>query len=182
MRQYWERYILLVGVAILLTIAVALFWLSGGGNLIQIYREYLSQDIPNKQLSFYDFTDRGPRDVLSGYYAGSDPNGFYMWTYSGLKRFVHKQQTSVYYYLDMCGTIRQMAEGIVVNKVDGKEIVQDEMSYSLETWTSRMKKGDYVRVKRVGEGDDSKIIDKVWANNVSRYPYGALTLAECDNR
>lgn len=71
------------------------FWNTGGKSLVGVYQNYLSQNIPDKQYSWKDFTDREPREMLHGYYAGSDSGGFYMWTLSGLKRFTHKQETSV---------------------------------------------------------------------------------------
>ena len=147
---------------------------------MRLYRDYLSQDIPDKQYSWYDFTDRGPREMLHGYYAGSDASGFYMWTYSGLKRFTHRQGTSVYYYLDTCGFIKMLEEGKGGSKVDGGYIAREEMYYDFDTWTTRMEKGDYVWVKRVGEGEDRKVIDKVWGNSNNAFPSDKITVQTCE--
>jgi len=141
------------------------FWYTGGKSLIDLYQHYLSKEIPDKTYGWDNFKDRGPGEMLSGYYAGADSSGFYMWTLSGLKRFTHKQETSVYYYLDTCGMIKQLEAKKDQIKQDEKIEIREEMYYYLETWTEKMKKGDYVWVLRVGEGKDEKVIDKVWGNS-----------------
>ncbi len=60
----------------------------GGESLVYTYNNYLSKDISDKIYSYQDFRDRDPREMLHGYYAGADAGGFYMWTLSGLNRFV----------------------------------------------------------------------------------------------
>ncbi len=156
------------------------FWSTGGSGLVRLYQNYLSQDIPDKKYSWSNFTDRGPREMLSGYYAGADGSGFYMWTFSGLKRFTGRPVTSVYYYLDTCGMIRQLEEGKGVKLADGRSPVQEAMYYDFNAWKSRMQKGDYVWVKRVGEGADKKIIDKVWGNGNKAFPLDKITARSCE--
>ncbi len=48
------------------------FWFIGGKSLVGVYQNYLSQDLPDKKYSWDNFKDRGPREMLSGYYAGAD--------------------------------------------------------------------------------------------------------------
>ncbi len=87
-----KKVIIGVGVVILFIGGLAWgFWTTGGESLVKLYSNYLSQDIPDKKYGWDNFRDRGPREMLSGYYAGSDASGFYMWTYSGLKRFTHSR-------------------------------------------------------------------------------------------
>ncbi len=82
---------ILFGVAIILLLVGAMFigfWVTGGKSLFWTYKNYLSKDILDKIYRYQDFRDRDPREMLHGYYAGADASGFYMWTLSGLKRFV----------------------------------------------------------------------------------------------
>ena len=90
---------LLASVMILFLFMGAMFagsWFTGGKSLIFVYGNYLAKDIPEKQYSYKDFTDRGPREMLHGYYAGSDNKSFYMWTLLGLKRFYHRSANTFY--------------------------------------------------------------------------------------
>ena len=162
-------------------ISVWLFLTTGGIGLVRLYQNYLSQDIPDKKYSGQDFTNRGPREMLHGYYAGAYGSGFYMWTFSGLKRFTHRQTTSVYYYLDSCGLIKQLEEGQDVKLVDGKSYIQETMYYDFDIWMSKMRRGNYVWVKRVGEGKDSQVIDKAWGNSNQYYPVETITTEQCEN-
>lgn len=120
--------------------------------------------------------------MLHGYYAGSVGESVYVWTLGGLRRFRHRQTTSVYYYDDMCGAIERLSEA----KVAGKEInsLQSEplMTYDLPQWRGRMQRGDYVWVKRVGGGAEGKVIDKIWGSRNKYYPIRGMTLGECKAR
>jgi hypothetical protein len=51
----------LIGVVLLslITLLVVGFYYTGGVGLIRLYRNYLSQDIPDKKYSWQDFTERG---------------------------------------------------------------------------------------------------------------------------
>lgn len=171
----------------LLTIAVTLlggffFWWSGGLSLVRLSREYLAKDIPDKKYNWQDFTDRGAGERLHGYYAGSVGESVYIWTLGGLRRFRHKQTTSVYYYDDMCGAI----ERLLTAKASGKEIdkLQSEplMTYDLQQWRGTMRRGDYVWVKRVGDGKESRVIDKMWGSSNKYYPIRGMTQGECQAR
>lgn len=174
---------ILIGVMVVVLILLSFvcgFWFTGGKSLVLLYQNYLSQDIPDKEYSFQDFTDRGPRGMLHGYYAGADSSGFYMWTLSGLKRFVHKQDMSVYYYVDPCGLIKQLEEGSKIKAVDRKNALREDMTFNLSDWTGMMERGDYVWVKRVGEGVDKKVIDKVWGSSNNTHPLNTITEESCE--
>ncbi len=61
-----------IGVIIFTLVLTAIlvgFWLTGGKSVVMAYQNYLSKDIPDKIYSYQDFRDRGPREMLHGYYA-----------------------------------------------------------------------------------------------------------------
>ena len=178
MRKYWRRY-LLVFVLVLVAAATGLFVGSGGLPLVNLYREYLSKDLPDKKFSFQDFTDRGPRIMMSGYYSGRVGDSVYIWTYSGLKRFSHQPGTSVYYAVNTCWVTQMAAEG---GKVSEGVKVEPRMTYEMDEWEQGVRKGDYVWVTRVGEGTESKVIDKIWTIDSAHYPYQGLTRSVCQKR
>lgn len=149
-------------------------------SLIRLYGEYISKDLPDKEYKFEDFTDKGPRSMLSGYYSGRIGDQIFIWTYSGLKRFKDKPGTSVYYFHGICSTI----ESIKQNSTTDFPVIKSEPSqlFDINLWEAAVKKGDYVRLKRVGEGKDRDIIDKIWATDNQNYPYGGVTRSECQKR
>jgi hypothetical protein len=57
-------------VLIILSVVVAGFWMSGGHSLVNLYRNYLSQDMPDKKYSWNDFSERGAQEPTKGYYGG----------------------------------------------------------------------------------------------------------------
>lgn len=79
MRNDWGKYLFVTLVGVI-AVTMALFVWSGGMSLVNLYREYLSQDLPDKKFNYADFTDRGPRSILSGYYAGRIGNSVFIWT------------------------------------------------------------------------------------------------------
>lgn len=48
------------------------FLATGGIGLVRLYKNYLLQNLTEKKYSAQDFMDRGPREMLYGYYAGAD--------------------------------------------------------------------------------------------------------------
>ncbi len=151
-------------------------------SLVQLYREYLTQDIPDKEYNWQDFTDRGGGERLHGYYAGSVGESVYVWTLGGLRRFRHQQITSVYYYMDVCGAIERLVEAKAVGREMSSLPSEPLMTFDLVQWRGAVRRGDYMWVKRVGEGAESKVIDKIWASNNYHYPYGGVTRTECQAR
>jgi hypothetical protein len=75
--------------------------------------------------------------------------------------------------------IRQLEEGKGVKLANGRSPVQEAMYYDFDTWKSRMQKGDYVWVKRGGEGEDKKVIDKVWGNSNGAFPLDNIRVSQC---
>lgn len=160
------------------------FLATGGIGLVRLYKNYLLQNLTEKKYSAQDFIDRGPREMLYGYYAGGDDEGVYIWTLSGLKRFVHRDMTSVYYYVDPCAMVQKMATGQVDGTTEslpnGGYKVREELYFSLQEWRERVETGDYVWVKRVGEGAERKVIDKIFGSSNKYFPLVRLTLKQCE--
>ncbi|KAA0268579.1 MAG: hypothetical protein EDM79_14725 [Chloroflexi bacterium] len=164
-------------------IATWLFVITGGIGLVRLYQNYLTQDVPDKKYSYADFTERGPREMLHGYYGGRVGDTIFIWTFSGLKHFRHQQGTSVYYYMDVCGIVRQLAQqkksGESMDEEKKGRLYDEMLTFELDQWAGQTQAGDYVWVKRVGEGAESKIIDKVWANSNQYYPVERVTEEQC---
>lgn len=180
MKIYYKIIIFVLALLMLVAGLVSIFLITGGKSLVNIYKNYLSVDLAGKKYKMEDFTDRGPGVMLSGYYAGSDKSGIYMWTLSGLKRFSHKQNMSFYYYLDTCGLLKQLEDSEGKPKVDGQAYIEEVATSDFSKWKSSMKKGDYVWVLRVGDGTDSRVIDKVWGNSNNAFPLDKITVSTCE--
>lgn len=178
MRGIYKVLIGIVVVILLLGVATVGFWYTGGSSLVYVYQNYLTKDIKDKIYTEEMFRDRGPREMLHGYYAGSDNKSFYMWTLSGLKRFFHRDVTSVYYHVDTCGIMKKIEAG-ERSKEGGATQVDLEEYFDLSAWRERMKPGYYVWVKRVGEGVEASIIDKVWGNSNMTFPIDVITESSC---
>lgn len=175
-----KRFLISTTISLFLVLVIALFfWLLGGKSLLMTYRNYLSKDIPGKIYSYQDFRDRGPSEMLHGYYAGADDGGFYMWTLSGLKRFSHKPNISVYQYVDPCGLVKQLKEASEAKTEKTNFPLDEGIGFDFDKWVSLMKRGDYVWVKRVG-GEDDKVIDKVLGNSSNTYPMTTITEQSCE--
>lgn len=178
----WRAGKIILLVALVMLGVAGFFVWSGGLAIVRLYREYLSQDIADKKYSYQDFTDRGPKEMLHGYYAGSMGESVYIWTLGGLRRFRHRQTTSVYYYSDVCGVIGRMVEAKAARKEADSLKSEPLMTFDLVQWRDMMRRGDYMWVKRVGEGEESRIIDKILAINNYHYPIRGITLTECKER
>lgn len=167
-----KRGIVLITFGLFVFVGLWLFFYTGGVGLVRLYRNYLSQNIPDKKYGWQDFTDRGARETLSGYYAGRVGESVFVWTLSGLKWFVHREGTSVYYYQDVCGMMRRLTEA----KASGatgealKVNLESAQTLDINVWSELAKRGDYVWVKRVGEGAESREIDKISASSNQYYP------------
>lgn len=182
MRAKWVVLI----VIILLTLSVLLgvgFYYSGGVGLVRLYRNYLSQDIADKKYGWQDFTDRGATEKLSGYYAGLVGEKVYIWTLSGLKSFGYKAGHSVYYYVDVCGVIRQLAEERAKNteenqKGEEKKIEKIEtVSFSPVDWDLQAKRGDYVEVVRTEE--EPGLVSQMYGSSNIYFPLDRVRVEQC---
>lgn len=179
MRGYRKVVIIVVMIGAVLGVGVWLFYYTGGMGLVRLYQNYLTQELPDKKLSWQDFTDRGPREMLHGYYAGGDSNGLWIWTLSGIMRYNHQQGTSVYHYIDTCSLVKSLEEKQDKGSAQRVEL-QEETYFKIDTWRQRARRGDYMWVKRVGEGAESRMIDKVWANSNQHYPVEQMTREQCE--
>ena len=181
-----KKWGVLIGVVII-AIAVLLgagFYYTGGLGLVRLYRNYLSQDITDKKYGWQDFTDRGATEKLSGYYAGLVGEKVYIWTLSELKSFGYTAGTSAYYYMDVCGVVRRLAEerakkaeGAV--KSEEKKITQSESVYfSPSDWSMQAKRGDYVAVVRTEE--DPGIVSQLYGSSNQYFPLTELRDELCE--
>jgi hypothetical protein len=161
---------------------VLVFFLTGGRSLVNLYRNYLSQDIPDKKYTWQDFAERGDDGLSGGYYAGSVGDSVFVWTLSGLKSYQHRDRVSVYRYLDTCGIIRKLA-----SQPDGEPVTEEnaepiyiQPTFDLPEWLTFVRRGDYVSVRYIDEGD-TKIIDKIYASSNQHYPIEKLRLEQCQD-
>lgn len=179
----WKLGLLIASVIFIMVCVVGVaFYYTGGEGLVNLYFNYLTQDIADKKYSYQDFRDRGPRETLSGYYAGTIGNNVFVWTLSGLKRFVHQEGTSVYYYMDVCGIVKRLATVRVTDGVQSEELKssqEPEQMFVLSAWRERVQRGDYVWVRRVGEGAENRIIDKISASSNQQYPLTQVREWQC---
>ncbi|MCK6585437.1 MAG: hypothetical protein L6Q49_20240 [Anaerolineales bacterium] len=137
------------------------FVMTGGVGLSRVTRHYFFRDLPNKQYSWQDFTDRGAKEGISGFYAFGNQNGFSMWTLSGLKSFRHVAGTSIYQHEDVCAAVKRLSEN---PQATGSAMKADkQVTGSIEFWQSLIKQENLVSVLRLAEGERRNEIDKVWS-------------------
>lgn len=175
------KRIVLIVFGLVVFAVLGLFLLTGGVGLVRLYQNYLSKNIPDKKYSWQDFTDRGARETLSGYYAGRVGESVFVWTLSGLKSFVHREGTSVYYYQDVCGVMRRLAEAKAGGATGDELKINLEAAQTLDinVWSELAKRGDYVWVRRVGEGAERRVIDKISASSNQQYPLVQVREGQC---
>lgn len=158
------------------------FYMTGGSSLVNTYNNYLDKDIPDKKYSWDDFTDRGPGRNISGYYAGSINENIFMWTLSGLKRYVHSEGLSVYYYVDTCAVIRELdshnQDGESKSEKPRTREINSKL-FSFTDWRQLVKTGDYVWVRWADIGDKVRVIDKIYGSSNQNYPLDKITVEEC---
>lgn len=172
----------LIGIVLLIVVVLmgVGFFYTGGVGLVRLYQNYLSQDIPDKKYTWQDFTDRGATTKLSGYYAGRVGESIFVWTLGGLRRFGYEQGKSVYYYMDVCGIIRGMAEARENRSNEGKN---DQTSYSPAvsfdpmSFAVQMKRGDYVAVVRTDERPS--IVSQLYGSSNQYFPLTELRAEQC---
>ncbi len=158
--------LLWIGIIVLLLISLVgsyLFYAKTGGNaLSRAIRYDLFRDVPDKSYSWRDFTDRGNREGISGFYAYGDSNGFSMWTLSGLKTFRHIPQTSVYQYEDICAAVLALSNN---SQTKGSAPATQEVTDNIVYWQSLIKQENLVTVVRLSESESNvnNAIDTVWS-------------------
>lgn len=175
----WKRGVFIGLLILIFLMAIgAGFYFTGGAGLVRLYQNYLKVDLPDKKYSWRDFTDQGPETKLNGYYAGSIGNSVFIWTLSGLKRFTHEPQMSVYYYSDFCAAVRQLAE----NRAEGKGVDRTELSqlttFDLTEWREWMRAGYYVALTRVP--DRPYVVSQMYGSSNRDYPVANVRSERCE--
>jgi hypothetical protein len=179
-----KRGVLIGGLfLVLLLLLWSIFYYTGGVGLVRLYRNYLSQDIADKKFTWQDFTDRGATEKLSGYYGGRVGNSIYIWTLGGLRRFGYKAGHSAYYYMDVCGIVRQLAverekraEGAESGK-EKKVQYSEAISFNPTDWDRQAKRGDYVVVVRTEE--EPRIVSQLYGSSNQYFPLTQLRTGLC---
>lgn len=163
-----------------LLVFVLVFFMTGGGSLVRLYLNYLTQDIPDKKYTWQDFAERGEDKLSNGYYGGSVGDTVFIWTLSGIKRYHHRDGVSVYRYVDTCQKIRDLAvqQDTTNNAGEIRETIDINPIFSLEEWQYLVRRGDYVSVRYIDEGG-AKIIDKLHSSSNQHYPIEQLRIEQC---
>lgn len=149
-------------IAVALSAVIGIFYVqTGGSGLSRVIWYYFLRDIPDKKYSWQDFTDRGARAGISGFYAYGDDDSFSMWTLSGLKTFTHIPEISVYQHEDVCFALKQL-------QVDPQGLTKSAKADSTITgdfalWRSWIKQEYLVTVIRLEGGEYRNGIDKIWS-------------------
>ena len=169
-------------VVLILSVISAVFWLTGGSSLVNLYRNYLSQDIPDKKYTWEDFAERGGDSLSNGYYGGSVGDSVFIWTLAGLKRYQHRDGLSVYRYVDTCQKIRDFAAQLGASNNTGeiRETIDINPVFTLEEWLYSVRRGDYVSVRYIDEVG-TKIVDKIHSSSNQHYPIEQLRIAQCQD-
>lgn len=154
----------LIGFALIVTILAGgyvFFVKTGGLGLSRVVWHYFLRDLPDKQYSWQDFTERGAKKGISGFYAFGNESGFSMWTLSGLKTFRHIPGTSIYQHEDICGAVRALQDN---PQATGSGMKADQqVTGIIEYWQSLIKPENLVSVLRLDGAEQRNAIDKVWS-------------------
>jgi len=150
------KLIWLVGSTLLIALYV-FFALTGGHGLSRVVWHYFFRELPNKQYSWHDFTDRGASEGISGFYAYGNSRGFSLWTLSGLMTFRHVPSTSIYQHEDICGALRIFNESAQDKRVPATQ----EVTNDIARWQGLIKQENLVTVVRIDDGGNK--VDKVWS-------------------
>lgn len=178
----WKRGLLLsVVILSLLSVIIVVFYQTGGKSLINLYFNYLSQDISDKKYTWDDFTDRGAGQPISGYYAGTVGDNVWIWTLSGLQRYSHLDGTSVYHYFDVCEAVRNIASRDDVGDTLGEPVtLPTDPTFDISGWVAKANVGDYVALKWI-EQDGKRVIDKLQGTSNQYYPLERIRIEQCQN-
>ncbi len=137
------------------------FYSTGGSGLTRIIAYYLIQDLPDKQYSWRDFTDRGTTRKISGFYSRGNKDSFHLWTLSGLKKFYTLPNTSIYMYEDVCAGVQYLHDN--PENTESETTVPTQVTQDILAWEKLMKKENFVTVQRLDNQDNPNMVDKVWS-------------------
>ncbi len=178
--SYWKlSWIVFFFVLVTASSYVSFFFYSTGGKgLTRIIAYYLIQDLPDKQYSWRDFTDRGTSNKISGFYSSGDKDSFRLWTLSGLKKFNTLPGTSIYMYEDVCAGVQYLIDN---PEATGSEItIPKRVMPNILDWVKLMKKENFVTVQRLVGQDNPNMVDKVWSFSGKYKIISQLDLESCN--
>lgn len=148
---------------------------TGGVGLFRIVTNYLIPNIPNKEYSWKDFTDRGVDKEISGFYSSGDANSFKIWTLSGLKTFYHKPLVSLYVFHDTCAVYNNLKNADVKTAP-----VEQTITPGLFTWEKIMKKEYFVTVSRLGKEFGNDFVHEARSQSGKYTVLGQIEEGVCD--
>ncbi len=98
---------------------------------------------------------------VSGFYSQQlrMDEGVAIWTLTGLKRFYHKEGTSVYYYRDVCAQAKDLQSGIESPKIMTNI---EEVYFDIPNWQQNMR-SEYLITLQWVEEDGRRVVDKLWS-------------------
>lgn len=178
--SYW-KFLLIVFLFLLVVASsyIGFFFYSTGGNgLTRVVAHYLIRNLPDKQYSWRDFTDRGATAGISGFYSSGNKDGFSLWTLSGLKKFYTVPGTSIYMYEDICAAVRSLNDS--PEAAGGEVRAPQQITLDILAWEKLMKKEYLVTVIRMDNQDNSNLVDKVWSYSGKYKIINQLDLEVCD--
>lgn len=154
------------------------FYSTGGSGLTRVIFHYLIRNLPDKEYSWRDFTDRGATAGISGFYSSGDKDSFSLWTLSGLKKFYNVPGTSVYMYEDICAAVQKLNEN--PDATEGAIRAPQQVTPDILIWEELMRKEYLVTVLRLPEQDNPNLVDKVWSYSGKYKIINQLDLEACD--
>ncbi len=158
------KLVLVVFLAVLMVSAAAgysYYVTTGGNGLTRVIFHYLIRNLPDKEYSWRDFTDRGATAGISGFYSGGDKDGFSLWTLSGLKKFYTLPGTSIYMYEDICAGVQYLNDN--PEAAESERIIPKQVTENILDWEKLMRKENFVSVQRLVGQDNPNMVDKVWS-------------------
>lgn len=158
-----------------LGVFVSFFYFTGGAGLSRIVINYLIPNLPDKKYNWQDFRYKGEGQKISGFYAYGDNESFSIWTLSGLKKFYHKPETSVYSFRDTCAIVKQ-----ITAEDTGISLNPENLYFDVGDWNKVMKKEFLVTVLSLGKENGHQMVDKVWSVSGKYKILGRIEGKVCD--
>ena len=151
---------------------------TGGSGLTRVIFHYLIRNLPDKEYSWRDFTDRGATAGISGFYSGGDKDGFRLWTLSGLKKFDNLSGTSIYMYEDICAAVQSLNDS--PEAAESAIRAPQQVTPDILAWEELMRKEHLVTVLRLPGQDNPNLVDKVWSYSGKYKIINQLDIEACN--
>lgn len=164
-------------IAVILLGGSIFFVKTGGMRLLKVTWHYFLRDLPDKKYNWREFTERGEKQGISGFYAFGNEKGFSMWTLSGLKTFRHLPGISIYQHEDICRALRELQEN---PQATGGVMAEKTITGRIEYWQSLIKSENLVTVLRLTDDKRRNAIDKVWSYSGKYKVLNKLDQGVCD--